>query len=75
VYTQNHVRKQIVVVKKFLESNDRCIVIGHVGAPGLSTAAVLKSVIPELQKNVTFVSISHLMPLPTELMEKGIRTP
>jgi polysaccharide deacetylase 2 family uncharacterized protein YibQ len=75
VYTQNHVRKQIVVVKKFLESNDRCIVIGHVGAPGLSTAAVLKSVIPELQKDVTFVSISHLMPLPTELMEKGIRTP
>ena len=33
VYTQNHVLRQIDVVKKFLTQNERCIVIGHVGAP------------------------------------------
>ncbi len=64
VYTQNHVLRQIGVMKKFLTQNDRCIVIGHVGPSGLHTSGVLKSVIPELQQRATFVPLTQLLPMP-----------
>lgn len=64
VYTQNHVLHQISVVKKFLTKNERCIVIGHVGAPGLHTSKVLKNVIPELQSKAVFVRLTQLLPMP-----------
>jgi polysaccharide deacetylase 2 family uncharacterized protein YibQ len=71
IYTQNHVLRQITVMKKFLTHNDRCIVIGHVGPPGLYTSGVLKNVIPELQHSATFVPITQLLPLPDPFMVKG----
>jgi polysaccharide deacetylase 2 family uncharacterized protein YibQ len=71
VYTQNHVLRQIGVLKKFLTHNDHCIVIGHVGPPGLYTSGVLKNAIPELQHNATFVPITQLLPLPAPFMEKS----
>jgi polysaccharide deacetylase 2 family uncharacterized protein YibQ len=75
VYTQNHVLRQISVLKKFLQDNERCIVIGHVGEPGLYTSSVLKKVIPDLQGNATFVSLRQLLPLPSPLMEQQIDNP
>jgi uncharacterized protein len=71
IYTQNHVLRQITVMKKFLTHNDKCIVIGHVGPPGLYTSGVLKNVIPELQHSATFVPITQLLPLPDPFMVKG----
>lgn len=70
VYTQSHVRKQIVTLKKFLKNNEHCVVIGHVGPPGLYTSNVLKNVIPELQGSATFVPLSQLIPImPAPFME------
>jgi polysaccharide deacetylase 2 family uncharacterized protein YibQ len=71
VYTQSHVLRQITVMKKFLTHNDRCIVIGHVGPPGLYTSGVLKNAIPELKHSATFVPITQLLPLPAPFMERG----
>ncbi|WP_233566866.1 divergent polysaccharide deacetylase family protein [Cohnella endophytica] len=67
VYTQNHVLHQIGVLKKFLAKNERCIVIGHVGPPGLYTSGVLKNAIPDLQSQATFVPITQLLPSPEPL--------
>lgn len=75
VYTQDHVGRQIVGVKKFLKSHDRCIVIGHVGPSGRSTSEVLKRVIPSLKNIAEFVPITQLLPLPTELMERARNNP
>ncbi|WP_256756994.1 divergent polysaccharide deacetylase family protein [Cohnella sp. WQ 127256] len=69
VYTQNHVLHQIDVVKKFLTQNERCIVIGHVGAPGLFTSGVLKSAIPDLQSKATFVPLTQLLPMPEPFVQ------
>ncbi len=69
VYTQRHVLKQIMVMKKFLTHNDRCIVIGHVGPSGLHTSKVLEKAIPELQSNAIFVPLTQLLPLPSPFME------
>ncbi|MCD9026133.1 divergent polysaccharide deacetylase family protein [Cohnella sp. NL03-T5] len=71
VYTHNHVLRQIAVMKKFLIHNERCIVIGHVGPPGLYTSGVLKNVIPELQSNATFVPLTQLLPMPAPFMEQS----
>lgn len=68
VYSQSHVRKQIVKMKKFLQKNDHCVVIGHVGPPGLHTSGVLKNVIPELQGSANFVPISQIVPIPVPFM-------
>ncbi|WEK55484.1 MAG: divergent polysaccharide deacetylase family protein [Candidatus Cohnella colombiensis] len=64
VYTQTHVRKQISEVSKFLKTHDRCVVIGHVGSPGMVTSAVLKSAIPGLQNQASFVTLSQLLTAP-----------
>lgn len=63
VITEQHITKQIGEIRKHLESNDSCIAIGHVGAPGLKTAAVLKQTIPQMQSNfnVQFVKLSSML--------------
>jgi len=68
VYTQSHVLKQVGVLKKFLTNNDRAIVIGHVGPPGLYTSGVLRDVIPELQSQAIFVPLTQLLPNPESLV-------
>ena len=39
VYTTDHIGKQMSVVKKYLDSHETCVVIGHVGPPGKKTTA------------------------------------
>ncbi|MFC5467285.1 divergent polysaccharide deacetylase family protein [Cohnella suwonensis] len=68
VYTQNHVLHQISVLKKFIADHDRCVVIGHVGPPGLYTSGVLKNAIPELSGKATFVPLSRLLPSPLPIV-------
>lgn len=69
VYTANHVARQLAVVRKKLEKDEKCVVIGHVGPPGLITSGALKSAIPELQKKVKFVTLSQM--LPDEALKTG----
>lgn len=63
VITEQHITKQIGEIRKHLESNDSCIAIGHVGASGMKTAAVLKQTIPQMQSNynVQFVKLSSML--------------
>ncbi|MFC4304295.1 divergent polysaccharide deacetylase family protein [Cohnella boryungensis] len=69
VYTKHHVLKQIGVVKKFLGKNERCIVIGHVGAPGLHTSEALRGAIPELKSQAAFVPLTRMLPVPDPLAQ------
>lgn len=64
VYTAHHVSHQITVVRQRLEKQDSCVVIGHVGPPGLITYGALKSAIPQLGKDASFVGLTELLPLP-----------
>ncbi|MFF2093940.1 divergent polysaccharide deacetylase family protein [Paenibacillus sp. NPDC058174] len=63
VYTEAHISKQIGIVRKFLEQHDNCVVIGHVGAPGKKTAAVLRQSIPVMQSNehIQFVKAADML--------------
>ncbi len=61
VYTRHHVLKQIAEAKKVLDKNKKCIVIGHVGLPGLSTSNALREAIPELKGKAAFVPITALI--------------
>ncbi|SDW56581.1 divergent polysaccharide deacetylase family protein [Paenibacillus sp. CF384] len=61
VYTTNHIAKQVGVLRKYLETNESCVIIGHVGPPGKLTAAVLKDAIPRLQSTTSFVKLSEMV--------------
>jgi polysaccharide deacetylase 2 family uncharacterized protein YibQ len=60
-YSMNHIMRQIGKLRKHMESHEACIVIGHVGPPGLKTAAALRQVTPEMEDTVHFVRISELV--------------
>ncbi|MFC5529215.1 divergent polysaccharide deacetylase family protein [Cohnella yongneupensis] len=64
VYTQHHVLRQIVEVRKYLKDHERCIVIGHVGAPGMITSGALRDAIPGLKSEATFIPISKMIATP-----------
>nr|WP_232016475.1 divergent polysaccharide deacetylase family protein [Paenibacillus baekrokdamisoli] len=66
VYTMEHISRQMGVVKKQLAARERCIVIGHVGSPGMKTSAVIKGAIPQLQQQATFMKVSQLLSSSTE---------
>lgn len=55
-----HVRKQVGELKKRLEKQESCVVIGHVGRPGKQTSQVLRSSIPELERQARFVTVREL---------------
>lgn len=61
VYRTSHISKQMNILQKHLQNHDKCIAIGHVGPPGLKTAAVLKAKIPILQGDAQFVPVSELL--------------
>ncbi|MBB6676880.1 divergent polysaccharide deacetylase family protein [Cohnella lubricantis] len=65
VYTAHHVSHQLTVLKEHLAKQDSCVVIGHVGPPGLITYGALKSAIPQLRKDASFVGLTELLPLPS----------
>lgn len=61
VHTVKHVTKQLREAAEMAAQNKFCITIGHVGTSGDRTAAALKGLIPELQKQVQFVGIQELV--------------
>lgn len=61
VYTAQHIAKKLSELRKHLESHDIGVTIGHVGPPGLKTAAVLRRSIPAMQSKVDFVKLSELV--------------
>lgn len=61
VYTEQHISKQVSVLRKHLETHDRAVTIGHVGPPGKKTASVLKQSIPGIQDIATFVKLSDMV--------------
>ncbi|QHT64008.1 divergent polysaccharide deacetylase family protein [Paenibacillus lycopersici] len=61
VYSTAHIAKQVGLLRKYLEQNESCITIGHVGPPGKLTAAVLKDAIPRMQPDTRFVRLSQLL--------------
>ncbi|WP_225446595.1 divergent polysaccharide deacetylase family protein [Paenibacillus rhizovicinus] len=61
VYSTNHIAKQVGVMRKYLENNESCVIIGHVGPPGKMTASVLKDAIPRMQADTQFVRLSDML--------------
>ncbi len=61
VYRISHISKQLDILHRHLQDHNKCIAIGHVGPPGLKTAAVLKEKIPFLQEEAQFVPASELL--------------
>ncbi|MFC4777272.1 divergent polysaccharide deacetylase family protein [Paenibacillus sp. GCM10023252] len=61
VYTAEHISGQIGMLRKCIEQDDSCIVIGHVGPPGRITASVLQQSIPQLRSSAEFVKTSSLV--------------
>lgn len=61
IYTERHISKQISVLRKLLETNESCVMIGHVGPPGKKTASVLKQFIPEMKSVAAFVKLSDMV--------------
>ncbi|WP_397334530.1 divergent polysaccharide deacetylase family protein [Paenibacillus sp. 1011MAR3C5] len=61
VYTEQHISKQVSVLRKHLETHDSAVTIGHVGPPGKKTATVLKQSIPGMQNIATFVKLSDMI--------------
>ncbi|QAY68304.1 divergent polysaccharide deacetylase family protein [Paenibacillus protaetiae] len=62
IYSEQHIFKQVGLLKKHLESHSSCIIIGHVGVPGKKTAGVLKQSIPGMMNYVNFVKASSMLP-------------
>lgn len=63
VYTAAHVSRQLGVLKQRLDKKTNCVVIGHVGPPGLITSGALRSAIPGFEKTgAKFVRLSQLLP-------------
>jgi polysaccharide deacetylase 2 family uncharacterized protein YibQ len=61
VNTPRHLAKQITVINKFIQEHDKCVIIGHVGSPGLTTSRALKAAIPNLSAKASFVRLSELI--------------
>ncbi|KIL40294.1 sugar deacetylase [Gordoniibacillus kamchatkensis] len=55
-----HVQKQVGEIKKRLQKQETCVVIGHVGRPGKKTPQVLREAIPELERQTRFVTVREL---------------
>lgn len=75
VYTSRHVNRQISVLRKFLHDHNECIVIGHVGPPGLITSGALKTAIPQLSAEADFIKVSQLVQLSALPMAQKHDTP
>ncbi|MBH5316959.1 divergent polysaccharide deacetylase family protein [Paenibacillus sp. GSMTC-2017] len=61
VYTEQHISKQVNLLRRHLENNESCITIGHVGPPGKKTSAVLLRSIPDLRSVAHFVKLSDMV--------------
>lgn len=61
VYSERHISGQVALLKDHLKSHDNCVIIGHVGAPGRKTAAVLQQSIPDMKSYVEFVKLRSML--------------
>ncbi|WP_420818512.1 divergent polysaccharide deacetylase family protein [Paenibacillus paeoniae] len=61
VYTEQHISKQVSLLRKHLETHDSAVTIGHVGPPGKKTASVLKQSIPGMKDIADFVKLSDMV--------------
>ncbi|MBO9596295.1 MAG: divergent polysaccharide deacetylase family protein, partial [Cohnella sp.] len=64
VHTPHHISRQLGEVKKFLQDHERCVAIGHVGPSGMITSGTLRSEIPGLMNEATFIPISKMLSAP-----------
>jgi len=64
VYTPNHVARQLREVKKFIRQHEHCVVIGHVGPPGMITSGLLRDAIPGLLNEAAFIPLSSMLSSP-----------
>ncbi|HZG85045.1 divergent polysaccharide deacetylase family protein [Paenibacillus sp.] len=69
VYSASHVHKQLRKLALSIDRQPDIIVIGHVGPPGLITAAALRSAIPNLREDADFVRLSEMLPEPAPLLK------
>ncbi|MGG4033815.1 divergent polysaccharide deacetylase family protein [Paenibacillus cisolokensis] len=60
-YKPAYIAKQVNVLVRQLQSRSDCVVIGHVGPPGLYTSKVLRSSLPELQQTADFVKLPDIV--------------
>ncbi|WP_025720793.1 divergent polysaccharide deacetylase family protein [Paenibacillus sp. 1-18] len=60
-HTLAHVNRQIAKVIEWLDKNDTCVTIGHVGVSGMYTSSALRSAVPALKDHAKFVGISDLV--------------
>ncbi|GAA0133895.1 hypothetical protein YSY43_07350 [Paenibacillus sp. YSY-4.3] len=62
VHTEAHISRQMDKVAEQVQTEGKCITIGHVGTKGKKTAAVLKKYIPKLQEQgIDFVGVSEMV--------------
>lgn len=61
VYTSQHINKQMMKFIKHVQSHDVSMAIGHVGPPGLKTAAAIESAIPDIKNFAEIVPVSKLV--------------
>ncbi|MCM3783084.1 divergent polysaccharide deacetylase family protein [Neobacillus mesonae] len=60
-HTISHVTNQIKLAEKKLENQDTCVMIGHVGGGGLTTASAIQSSIPRWSGKIETISISEMV--------------
>lgn len=61
ILTTDHILKQVRKVEQYMQTHERCIVIGHVGVAGKKTASALKQAIPKLKSEMDIVRVSQFV--------------
>ncbi|WP_416825552.1 divergent polysaccharide deacetylase family protein [Ectobacillus polymachus] len=59
-YTHTHIAKQAALLLKRVKTANTTVIIGHVGPPGEITSSVIRTNIPNLKQEATFVFVSKL---------------
>ncbi|WP_211747646.1 divergent polysaccharide deacetylase family protein [Paenibacillus sp. Marseille-Q4541] len=60
-YSIGHISRQMKRAEEKLEQKDICVMIGHVGVPGLMTAGVIRDAIPRFTGKIETISISDMV--------------
>jgi len=57
--TVKHISGQVRKVEAFMQNHDQCIVIGHVGTGGVTTASILAGSLPKMKSMFQFVRVAE----------------
>ncbi len=60
-HTLAHVNRQITKVIEWLDKNETCVTIGHVGVSGMYTSSALRASVPTLKDHAKFVGVGDLV--------------